>query len=300
MVIRVIQIMFIVMMIIFFIRQIRDFRKNNEHSGPKKNALFQAIGFVVNFFDALGIGDFAPSLAIYHLTKTVDDRKIPGVMNVGVAIPVMVEGLLFMSAVKIDVLTLVSVLVTSFIGAMVGVRTNERINVRAIQKIMGIGLLVAAFLLLGSIKGFLPSGGTATGVTGIKLVIINVVGFILGLLLPLGVGHYAPMMVTVYLCGMAPLSAFPIMMTMGGTVCFQTGQRFLKNGLFNREAALGQTIGGSIGVVIAVYLVKSMPLEVLNWLVLIVVVYSAITMIHSGFKKQDQPEQIAEEAVQQE
>lgn len=285
MALRIIQILFISLMVIFLVFQISDFRKNNSHQGAKKNGMFQGIGFLVNFFDALGIGSFAPSLALFHITGTVDDRKIPGTMNVGVTIPVMLEGLLFMTSVRVDMVTLISVLVTSFIGAMIGVRLNEKINVRAIQKVMGIGLLIAGALLFGSIMGFLPSGGTATGVSGMKLALIDAIAFFLGMFLPLGVGHYAPMMVTVYLCGMSPISAFPIMMTMGGTVCFQTGLRFLKNGLFSREAALGQTIGGSIGVLIAVYLVKSLPLSVLRWLVLCVVIYSAVTMIHSGFGK---------------
>lgn len=285
MALRIIQILFISLMVIFLIFQISDFIKNNSHQGVKKNGMFQGIGFLVNFFDALGIGSFAPSLALFHITGTVDDRKIPGTLNVGVTIPVMLEGLLFMSSVKVDMMTLISVLVTSFIGAMIGVRLNEKVNVRAIQKVMGIGLLVAGALLFGSIMGILPSGGTATGVYGLKLVIIDGIAFLLGLLLPLGVGHYAPMMVTVYLCGMSPISAFPIMMTMGGLVCFQTGLRFLRNGLFSREAAFGQTVGGAIGVLIAVYLVKSLPLSVLRWLVLCVVIYSAVTMIHSGFRK---------------
>lgn len=277
-------------MVIFFVFQINDFRKNNSHRSAKENGMFQGIGFLVNFFDALGIGSFAPSLALFHITGTVDDRKIPGTMNVGVTVPVMLEGLLFMTSVKVDMVTMISILVISFIGSMAGVRMNEKINVKAIQKIMGIGLIAAGALLFGSMIGILPSGGTATGVAGLKLVIINVVGFFLGMLLPLGVGHYAPMMVTIYLCGMSPISAFPIMMTMGGTVCFQTGLRFLKNGLFSREAALGQTIGGSIGVLIAVYLVKSLPLGVLRWLVLGVVIYSAVTMIYSGFRKEQDKE----------
>lgn len=122
-------------------------------------------------------------------------------------------------------------------------------------------------------------------VHGIKLVIIDACTLIFGFLLPLGIGHYAPTMAVIYLTGMAPIAAFPIMMTMGGFSTATGGFRFFKNGLFHRHAAMGQTLAGVIGVAIAFYLVKSLPLSVLQWLVIIVVGYSAITMIHQSLKK---------------
>ena len=41
------------------------------------------LGFVTNFFDALGIGSFATSTAAFRLLKMVPDRVIPGTLNAG-------------------------------------------------------------------------------------------------------------------------------------------------------------------------------------------------------------------------
>lgn len=50
----------------------------------------------MNFFDALGIGSFATTTAAYGLFRLVDDKKIPGTLNAGVAIPVIFEALLLL------------------------------------------------------------------------------------------------------------------------------------------------------------------------------------------------------------
>ncbi len=287
MVLRVFQIVIVILIAIIAVLQIRDFIKNKEEATAKEKVEFGIIGFVVNFFDALGIGSFAPTLAIFHLTGLVEDDKIPGVLNVGVCIPVLLEALLFVNSVEVDLVTLFATVAAGIIGSFVGMRFNERIPTRGIRGVMGIGLAVAAVLMIGSRMGWLPGGGMETGLTGIKLAIAIIACFILGALLPLGVGHYAPCMVIVYLLGLSPLVAFPIMMSLGGLVCFCTTPQFFKSGKFVRQAAMGQTVGGAIGIFIAVYLVKSLPIGVLQWLVIIVVTYTSATMIHQAFKKED-------------
>lgn len=283
-VIEILRIAILIAMVIFIILQLKDYVKNREPVTKKDIAIYQGVGFVVNFFDTLGIGSFAPTLALYHLTHTVEDRKIPGTLNVGVSFVVFLEGELFLGEVDVDPVTLVASLVAAAIGALVGALINEKINLKTIQKIMGVGLALATVLLLASKFNLVPMGGELMGLTGIKLVIICIATFVLGLLLPLGVGHYAPIMVVIYMLGMAPIAAFPIMCTMGGLCTFVGGLRFLKNGLFNRQAALGQTIAGSMGVLIAFFLVKSLPLNILQWLVIIVVGYSSINMFYQGVK----------------
>ena len=49
------------------------------------------------------------------------------------------------------------------------------------------------------------------------------------------------------------------------------------------KAAIGLTIGGIPGVVIAAYIVKSMPLEAVKWLVIAIVAYAAFTMLRSAY-----------------
>ena len=45
------------------------------------------------------------------------------------------------------------------------------------------------------------------------------------------------------------------------------------------------TIAGSIAVIIAAFLVKSLPLEVLKWVVIGVVIYTSMVMLRAAFKR---------------
>ena len=108
-------------------------------------------GFVVNFFDALGIGSFAPTRAAYAGFKMIDDdRKVPGTMNAGVAIPVIFEALLFITAVEVKLTTLVPMVLCGIIGSLVGTRFQTKVSERMIQFILGLALFLGAILMLGS------------------------------------------------------------------------------------------------------------------------------------------------------
>ena len=86
------------------------------------------------------------------------------------------------------------------------------------------------------------------------------------------------------LLGMDPRAAFPIMMGSGAFVATVAGVRFVGAGRFHWRAALGLTVGGIPGVAVAVWLVKSLPLDALRWLVLAVVIYAAATLFRSGLR----------------
>src|SRR6185295_7684057 len=85
------------------------------------------------------------------------------------------------------------------------------------------------------------------------------------------------------LLGMDPRAAFPIMMASGGTMAMIGGLRFMRAGRFDTKAALGLTLGGIPGVLLAGLVVRSLPLGVLRWVVVFVVVYAATMMLRSAF-----------------
>lgn len=241
-----------------------------------------AVGFVTNFFDALGIGNFAPTTAYYKLRRRVADEDIPGTLNVGHSLPVVLEALIFISAVAIDVVTLVTMIGAAVAGAWLGVGVVARLPRRTIQWAMGLALLFAGALFAAKNVNWLPGGGAELGLHGARLVFAVAVSFILGALMMLGIGLYAPCLILVSLLGMNPLAAFPIMMGSCAFLMPIGGERFARTGRYNVSAALGLTIGGIPAVLIAVYLVKSMPMVWLRWLVVFVVVYAATLMLRSA------------------
>jgi uncharacterized membrane protein YfcA len=242
-----------------------------------------AIGFGTNFFDALGIGNFAPTTAIFKLVKRMPDEEIPGTLNAGHALPALVAGVIFTISVAVDFDTLATMLVASVLGAWWGAGWVARWPRRAIQLGMGVTLLVAATLFLAANLHWIPGGGAATGLAGGSLALAAGVNFTLGALSTLGVGLYAPCLIVVSLLGMNPLAAFPIMMGSCALLMPVAGVRFIRAHRYDRGAALGLSMGGIPGVLIAAYLVKSLPLFWLRWLVFVVVLYASMMMLRSAY-----------------
>jgi uncharacterized membrane protein YfcA len=242
-----------------------------------------AVGFGTNFFDALGIGNFAPTTAIFKLTRRMADEEIPGTLNVGHTPPVLFSAVVFTASVTVDFRTLATLLVSAILGAWFGAGWVARWPRRAIQVGMGVALLLAAMLFIATNLRWIPGGGAATGLSGGALVLAACVNLLLGALMTLGVGLYAPCLILVSLLGMSPLAAFPIMMGSCALLMPAAGARFIRIGRYNRAAALGLTIGGIPGVLCAVYLVRSVPLFWLRWLVVIVVLYTSLVMLRSAY-----------------
>ena len=241
-----------------------------------------SVGFVTNFFDTLGIGCFAPTTAYYKLRARMPDDEIPGTLNTGHALPAMAEALIFIAVVSVDMTTLVTMIVAAVLGAWLGVGIVSGLSRRAIQLGMGGALMCAALLFLIKNLDWVPGSGDALALHGPTLIFAVGVNFLLGALMMLGVGLFAPCLILVSLLGMSPLAAFPIMMGSCALLMPVGGARFVKNGRYNVSAAVGLAIGGIPGVLVAAYIVRSLPMVWLRWLVLIVVLYAAVQMLRSA------------------
>jgi uncharacterized membrane protein YfcA len=89
-------------------------------------------------------------------------------------------------------------------------------------------------------------------------------------------------MMVIFLMGMTPKAAFPIMMGSCAFLMPVGSARFIREGSYNLKAALGLAIGGIPGVLLAAFLVRSLSLDVVRWLVIVVVVYTAAMMLRSA------------------
>lgn len=247
------------------------------------------IGFVVNFFDTLGIGSFAPATALLRGFKQIQDRIIPGTLNVSCTIPVVTEAFIFITAIEVETITLVSMLLAATLGAYLGAGIISKLPERSIQLVMGVALLVAAVIFFAQQMEWMPGGGDAIGLSGIKLIIGIVGNFFLGALMTAGIGLYAPNMVLVSLLGMSPATAFPIMMGSCAFLMPVASVKFIREGAYNRKASLAITVLGFVSVFVAAYLVTSMPLYWLKWLVTVVVTYTGITLLYAASKNKNVP-----------
>lgn len=250
---------------------------------PSVGIVETAIGFVTNFFDTLGIGAFAPTTALYRLRKLVPDEKIPGTMNVGHAIPVVVQAFIYIAIVDVGTTTLVALIASSVLGMWLGAGVVAKWPRRNIQIGMGIAMLVAAVLTITTILNASAGGGEATSLEGWRLGVGVGGNFVLGALMSLGIGLYGPCLIMISLLGMNPKAAFPIMMGSCAFLMPVGSLQFIKNESYNLRASIGLTLGGIPAVLIAAYIIREMDLLYVRWLVVVVVVYTAIMLLRSAW-----------------
>ncbi len=252
---------------------------------PVKTSFLQAvIGFFANFFDTLGIGSFATTTSAFKLFRLVPDEKVPGTLNVGHALPTITEAILFRTIVEVDLKTLLIMIATAVLGAWFGAGIVARWPRRTIQISMGLALLAVAGLMASRQLNLISAlgSGSSLGLQGYLLWLGAIGNFVLGALMNIGIGLYAPCMALVYMLGMQPLAAFPIMMGSCAFLMPVGSTQFIRNDRYSLQAALGLALGGIPGVFLAAKVVKSLPLQYIIWLVVVVVVYTATRMLHSA------------------
>lgn len=286
MVVTVILVLIVIVNAVFAISFVRDLIAHKgetmkEPGNPIAMAIATGIMFLLSTF---GISDFAIGSSLYPKAKWCSAEKLPGTLNTECVIPVAVMALCYISSIECDLITLIVAIVCQVIGAYVSPRFVVNLPANSIKKWISLGLFIAAALILANKFGVYPSGGEATGLTGGKLVLFAVLMLIYGALNNIGIGSYALTMATVYAMGLSPAITFPIMM---GACTFSVpvgSMQFVKLDGYSKKITLFSSIFGSIGVLIAVFIVKSMNTSLLLWLVTIVILYSAITMLMSTRK----------------
>lgn len=251
-----------------------------EDGPPSRSHL--TIGFVTNFFDTLGIGSFAPTTAWFKLRQVVPDRILPGTLNVGHTPPVIVQAFIYTVIIEVDMITLAVLIGAAVVGAWFGAGVVASWPKRKIQIGMGSALLIAAALMVMAHFELAPQGGTSLALPLGLLLLAAVGNAILGALMTLGIGMYAPCMIMISLMGMDPRAAFPIMMGSCAFLMPVGSVRFVRQDAYALRPALGLALGGIPAVLIAAYIVGELPLTAIRWLVIIVVVYTAIVMLRSA------------------
>ena len=261
-----------------------------ERAGPRLEAIL--LGAVVSFFDTLGIGSFAPTTAWLKFRKLVPDRLIPPTMLVGLTPPAMTESVIFLIllGVKVDPVLLFGCAIAVLLGGLVGAPLVAQARVWIVQSVVAVGLILAAIAYAMTNLHLFPGGGTAASLPlGLTIAAIAA-NFAFGVLLNFGVGNYAPTLVTLSLMGMDPRLIFPIMAAgaavMGAGACV----RHIQMGKMDLKVVVGLAIGGVPAVLVAAFIVKTMPLEMLRWLVILVVVYAAAVMLRAAMLgRRDEP-----------
>jgi uncharacterized membrane protein YfcA len=250
---------------------------------PRAEAI--ALGAVTNFFDTLGIGSFAPTTAWLKLRSLIPDSFIPATLNTGHALPTVCQALIFIKLVKVDPVLMVACIAAAIAGATLGVPLVQRLSVRAVQAVVGVALLIAAVLYAMTNADLIPSGGSELTLDGWLFGVAVALHFLLGALMTFGIGLYAPSLILLSLMGLNPTAAFPIMMGACAFLMPISATRFVRSERIDLRIVIGLALGGIPAVLVAAYVVKSLPLDALRWGVVVVVLYAAMILLRSAFAR---------------
>jgi uncharacterized membrane protein YfcA len=246
------------------------------------------IGVVTNFLDTLGIGNYAQITAWFKLRGRPQDELIPGTLNVGNAVSQILSALLFVTAVPVEPVLLMAMIISAGAGAWIGAGIVSRMPRRMIQIFMGVALLLAAAFFTMTNLGVIPPTGSAMGLEGWRFAVAVVANFVLGALMCVGIGNYAPSMALLSFLGMHPIAAYPIMMASDAILIPVASLGFLRSGRFAPAVAVGLTLGAIVGTLAAFPLVKTLGnhLTLMRWVVTAVIAYAAFAMLRSAHASQ--------------
>lgn len=204
------------------------------------------------------------------------------------------QAFIYIAIVQVEMTTLILLIAASVLGMWLGAGVVSGWPRRYIQIGMGVALLVAATLFLMTIFHKEAAGGSALGLQGIKLWAGIAGNFALGALMSLGIGLYGPCLIMISLLGMDPRAAFPIMMGSCAFLMPVGSERFVRKGSYDFRASLGLAIGSIPAVLIAAFIVKSLDLYYVRWLVVVVVAFTALSMLRSAaWERKSEPKSAA-------
>ena len=293
----ILRIILIVQFIWILVYTAYDILKTKKHlmAGKDRYVKNAVIGLITDFFDTLGVGCFAPTMFAFKITGSMPkdekgrdrDDLVPGTLNVGHSLPVITEALLFLDFVAVEPLTLVGLLAAACLGGWLGAGWVSGWKVNTVRISLAVCLLATAIVVIMKLFGIGPYGGenqALLGLRGIKLIVAITINFVLGMLMNLGFGLYAPCMGMLLALGMDVGAIFPIMM---GSTAIQmpfSSTIFIKEGKYDPKAAVMLGIFGIIGVFLAYFLVKSMDVTYLLYIVILVMIYTAVRYFIEGIR----------------
>ncbi len=246
-----------------------------------------ATGIIAFIADSIGIGSFAVVIALSKAWKTIKDENLPGTVNSAQILPGAIEAIVFLHVIHVDLITLITLIAGTCIGGCIGGLVVSNLDKRHIQASMFIAFIGMAVVILLNQLGFLPVGGNATILTGWKLWVGFFGTIICGFLPAVGVGLFVVVEILLFLLGMSPLVAFPIMTAAGALQQPLTCTAFVLNKKVPLKKVFIISLTGIIGIMIAIPFVTSLSPYLLRWLMFLIVSYNAVSLMLSYRRAQN-------------
>lgn len=279
-IIKAIAIILTVLVLIYFL-----FHKHSEKLSPLVQLKIAVIGLVSNFLDTIGIGSFAVIVAMRSLLGVMpDDVRLIGTMNIQAMVTALAQALIFLHFVPLDIVTLLVSIVMIALGGFLSGLVAVRIDKKLVHMVMLVAFVITGILLFLSQLNILEIGGSGTAIRGPRLIIFAIFMLVSGTLPAFGVGYYSLIKASIFLFGVNPIVAFPIMASASAYQMPVTSVTFIAKDKFYFKSTIILIIFGTLGVIMATPIITSVNTYTLKWILLGIVIYNIIVLAKKGNK----------------
>jgi len=249
--------------------------KHSEQLSPLTQIKIAFIGMISNFLDTIGIGSFAVIVAMRSLLGVMhDDVRLIGTMNIQAMVTALIQALIFLHFVPLDIVTLLVSIVMISLGGFLSGLIAVRIDKKLVHRIMLVAFIITGVLLFLSQLNILEIGGTGTAIRGTRLVIFAIFMLVSGTLPAFGVGYYSLIKASIFLFGVNPIVAFPIMASASAFQMPVTSVTFISKGKFYFKSTIILAVFGTLGVFMAAPIITAVNTYTLKWILLGIVIYN--------------------------
>ncbi len=245
-------------------------------------------GIISFISDTLGMGSFAVNIVLAELLGTFHDEEFPAMNNGAQVIPGVFESLFFMQMIDVDLKTLITLVAGTCIGGLIGGTVVSRLSKQAIRIAMMACFTLIIGLLLCRQFDLFPIGGQLMALESWKLVAGFFGVMVCGMLTAVGIGLFVLVQAVLFLLGVSPLVAFPIMTTAGAMQQPLTTLAFLQKDKIPLKKTLLVSLGGCIGVVIALSIFKHLTITWLHSLLIVIVAYNLVAVSRTFLRTRQQ------------
>ena len=246
-------------------------------------------GMLAFISDTMGMGSFAVNIALAKILGTFSDEELPAMNNGAQLIPGAIESLFFMQFVEVDLTTLVVLVLGTCIGGLLGGGIVSRMGKQTVRLAMIVCFTFIICLLTSNELGLLPVGGTATALYSWKLLLGFFGVMVCGALTSVGIGLFAMVQAVLFVLGVSPLVAFPIMMTAGAMQQPLTTFMFLRNAHnMPIKRILVLSLGGCIGVAITLPVFQYLTVSWLHGLLVLILCFNLIAISRTYLQNRSQ------------
>lgn len=298
----IIVIFFLVLAIIYGVLYFAVTLKQEYNDKKQKRLTLAAIGFTGGFADTIAVGSFGVVTGLMKATKTItNDTKLPGTLNIGLGISVLVESSLFVGSIEIDMTTLIILVVTVVTGTYIGSLFVSKIkDPKFIKIVVGVFLLIVGIFMIlthphvGAIQTTNIGDHKSLMDKPWRIILGVIIFFLLGIVQSFGIGIYAPSLAIFSFLGLDQEVIYPIMACGSALSMIAISFNFIRQKQYLQLSTNLIAIFSIIGVncaflIVFVGLKMGLNMDdvlfnaILKWIAIVVIFYVAITMLYEYY-----------------